>query len=355
MSNINQINRNENLQILRFLAAAIVLITHTTFYINERIDSNFIIWSGGAEGVDIFFVISGFVMYVAGKKFSRNAIGAKLFIRRRIARVFPLYWLITTFKVSIALIAPAAVLHNHPNALNVIGSYLLIPMLNADGEVRPLHGVGWTLLHEMFFYYAFSLSLLLRQNPAIFSSVIIGSLWCIGLFVHSESALATVYFSTLNLLFIAGMVLAFLYERGLLLPKIIAYLTLLGGISVIINPEIQSLRFHFFGKFCIEAVLIAASLISIKFVKPTKLKKALVNLGDSSYSLYMIHPILAPGLCLILNKFHYFSNYTVLIITFFTVIVAAHLVYLFIEKPLNNKAAYFLEKFCAKPTPVKVN
>jgi len=130
--------RDGNLQILRFVAAALVLVTHITFYIHERIIGEVEIWHGGEAGVPIFFVISGFVMHLSGERLPRNSDGAKTFLRRRIARVFPLYWLITTLKIVIAVIAPAAILHNRPDLLRAICSYILFPVLNDAGEVRPV-------------------------------------------------------------------------------------------------------------------------------------------------------------------------------------------------------------------------
>lgn len=346
--------RNDNLQILRFVAAALVLVTHITFYLHDRISSEHAVWHGGEIGVPIFFVISGFVMYLSGVKMERNASGAGFFLARRVARVFPLYWLITTFKLAIVILAPAAALHNRPDLLQTLASYVLFPTLNAAGEVRPLHGVGWTLLHEMLFYYVFSLSLLLRQSPFIFSGLIIGALWLAGLFLPADTALAQVLFSPLNLLFIAGMALAWQYQHGRRLPVIAAVLALAVGISTIVSPEIGDTMHRMLGGFNAGAVLIVAAMLSLRLDVVPAFKKVLVKLGDSSYSLYLIHPIAAPIICVGLFKLHVQSPYLILPIAFLASVIAAHLVYRLVENPMNKAAWKLLKRWFISRAPAPI-
>uniref|UniRef100_UPI0011125C03 acyltransferase family protein n=1 Tax=Acinetobacter baumannii TaxID=470 RepID=UPI0011125C03 len=78
--NAPQQNRNDNLQMLRFFAAAFVLLTHITFYIHERVDNSIEIWHVGEVGVPIFFVISGFVMHLSATRIPLNSEGARIFM-----------------------------------------------------------------------------------------------------------------------------------------------------------------------------------------------------------------------------------------------------------------------------------
>jgi peptidoglycan/LPS O-acetylase OafA/YrhL len=59
--------RYEGIQALRFIAALLVVVTHATFYVSERLVPGYPVWSSGAAGVDVFFVISGFVMVVSSQ------------------------------------------------------------------------------------------------------------------------------------------------------------------------------------------------------------------------------------------------------------------------------------------------
>jgi peptidoglycan/LPS O-acetylase OafA/YrhL len=79
----------------------------------------------------------------------------------------------------------------------------------------------------------------------------------------------------------------------------------------------------------------------------------LVTLGDSSYSLYMIHPIVAPGLCLIIVRYLSNSFYLTAAIAFVSCVASAHLMYLQVEKPLNARAGKLLGNRIKPLAPVQ--
>jgi len=336
--------RNDSLQILRFVAAAIVLLTHLTFYIHERVDPGVAVWHGGEYGVQIFFVISGFVMYLSGAKLSWNTQGAKLFLFRRVTRIFPLYWLVTTVKVAVALSVPAVVLHNAPEPMRILASYVLFPMFNPEGEIRPMHGVGWTLLHEMMFYYIFTIGMMLRVSPFIFSTVVIVSMYALGFVWPPQAAWAFVCTSELNLLFVAGMVLSALYQAHRAPPLAVGVPLLLIGGAGLLGWEPFGIPFPLVREHNVGAVMVAAGALSWQMTAWPGLRRRLVALGDSSYSLYLLHPILAPGICLVLAKLHASSPPLILIIGFTACVIAAKLLYRLIENPLNNWVKGQLEK-----------
>ena len=337
MAYILTTDRNENLQILRFFAAALVLVTHITFYIHERMMTSVEIWHNGEVGVPIFFVISGFVMQYTGDKFEKNISGASLFLRRRIARIFPLYWLITIAKIAIALVLPAVVLHNRPNLLSAMGSFFLVPMFSADGEVRPIHGVAWTLLHEMFFYYIFSLSIFLRKKPLIYGSLAISALCVYGLFTPQESAVMRVVTDQINLLFVAGMVLAWIYKKNFNIPKHFFVILLILSLWGIFSSDFLAFKRAYLHNFYIDAVALVYALMNLQFSQFPNLRAKLKALGDSSYSLYLIHPIATPGICIALFKLNLLSLAPLIIIATTITVTCAALVYRFIETPLNKK------------------
>jgi peptidoglycan/LPS O-acetylase OafA/YrhL len=99
-----------------------------------------------------------------------------------------MYWLVTTAKVLIVLSVPAVMFHHHPTPQFVLASYALFPTLDAEGLVRPIHGVGWTLFHEMYFYYVFSFALLIRRSPLVVCGVIIGGAFALSRFITPVTA-----------------------------------------------------------------------------------------------------------------------------------------------------------------------
>src|SRR3712207_3507791 len=76
----------------------------------------------GATGVDIFFVISGFIMWVTSAR-RRGLTGAQ-FMKNRIVRIVPLYWMISLFVVAVALIAPHLLHTTVLDTPHVIASFL---------------------------------------------------------------------------------------------------------------------------------------------------------------------------------------------------------------------------------------
>ncbi|SRR6266571_871351 len=95
----------QSIQILRAVAALLVLAGHlwATLAWLGKPDAlpNFV---AGAAGVDLFFVISGFVMVHSSEKFFGQPGGSVQFLLRRLARIVPLYWVATTAALAIALI-----------------------------------------------------------------------------------------------------------------------------------------------------------------------------------------------------------------------------------------------------------
>lgn len=349
MDNAPQQNRNDNLQMLRFFAAAFVLLTHITFYIHERVDNNIEIWHVGEVGVPIFFVISGFVMHLSATRIPINSDGARIFMHRRISRIFPLYWLITIVKLCIAFAVPAAVLHNAPDLLHSLGSLVLFPMFNSEGQVQPIHGVAWTLLHEMLFYYVFATAMVLRQSPFVFSSLAIVSMWCLGLFFQPESALAYVCAHRINLMFVAGMSLSAWIRSGRSVSRMSALLMLAVAWALLLWPDAPiGAVIH---KYYVDAALIVTAAMGLSLHALPSLKRLLISLGDSSYSLYLLHPILAPSVCVLLLALNIRSAYAIVPIAFVACVTVSTLVYRYIESPLNELAKQQLGKVLLKPHP----
>ena len=167
-----QFNRFDGIQVLRLIAALLVVITHITFYNHERLDQNVNIWSFGAIGVDIFFVISGFIMVATSGIYDGKPVYWKDFVKKRILRIVPMYWIATSIKVLALLSVPAMVLHAELDISRIVMSYFFLPQFNPAGRFEPLLGVGWTLIYEMFFYAFFALALFLNRNSIKIISII---------------------------------------------------------------------------------------------------------------------------------------------------------------------------------------
>ena len=129
----------------------------------------------GAAGVDLFFVISGFVMVVASADLFGQRGAPPYFFLRRLARIVPLYWLLTGIFVFI-LFAGRHHSSSWLSASEVVTSLLFIPHSLPNGAVAPVYGLGWTLNYEMMFYVVFSAVLFLRPRIAI-PTLALAMLW----------------------------------------------------------------------------------------------------------------------------------------------------------------------------------
>ncbi len=147
--------RFSSIQTLRALAALSVLFYHES-------STKFTV---GAVGVDIFFVISGFIMGTIGYRETPLD-----FMMKRIIRIVPLYWLVTAAVCLVSLIP--GVFHQFSCDLpSLLQSLFFIPYVNQAGHIEPLMVPGWTLNYEMFFYAVFAVGLAIRR-PVVFSAAI---------------------------------------------------------------------------------------------------------------------------------------------------------------------------------------
>jgi exopolysaccharide production protein ExoZ len=318
---------------MRFMAAALVLCTHATFYYHERISAAVRVWHFGEVGVPIFFVISGIVMVVSSQSLPNNAVGSRLFMLRRIVRIVPLWWVALTVKVVIALVRPEVVNHNFFQFDYALKSYFFIPYFNELHAVVPLHGVGWTLLHEIFFYILFSLAMSCGLRPAVMASFAIAGMWALGQWVAVDNPFWSVATHTSNLFFVLGMAVGSMMilapERQDIRRGATALLATAASLLFVLQT-----RFEVHYVYPIVLTLGATSLLCAKWRLPSWLNR-IGRLGDSSYSLYLFHPFMAPAALLVLGRFaptwHVAAHITTAVV--FT-IAAAHLLHLWVEVPV---------------------
>ena len=145
------------IQVLRAVAALMIVLSHAqNDALNEALKAGLpfsrvavLPWDAG---VDLFFVISGFIMVYASERLFATPGAAGAFIGRRLARIVPLYWVATL--VSLAVLAYVAHLGKHPFPAppEIASSFGFIPFGRPrDGLARPLVPQGWTLNDELMF------------------------------------------------------------------------------------------------------------------------------------------------------------------------------------------------------------
>lgn len=276
-----------SIQYLRAAAALMVVFFHADGLAQEYF--NFRGLPFGAAGVDIFFVISGFIMWITT---ASERITPASFALNRIIRIVPLYWTMTL------LLYGGWLLFRDPSTLpspwNLVQSLLFIPFVSQrTGEIQPLLIAGWTLNFEMFFYAVFACALLVaRRYRALAVCTILGALVMLPLLVAISGATAHTYTSPLLIEFMIGCLLGVMYERGALpRPQVAAFL-LVTGCGLLLTSGMLSAasldvsRFFHWG---LPAFLIVTGALGLE--STLKEWRAPMLLGDASYSIYLTHGV----------------------------------------------------------------
>jgi exopolysaccharide production protein ExoZ len=276
-----------SIQYLRAAAALMVVFFHADGMAQQYF--SFTGLSFGAAGVDIFFVISGFIMWITT---ASERITPASFAVNRIIRIVPLYWAMTLLLYGGWLIFrdPATL----PSLGNLVRSLLFIPFVSPrTGEIQPLLIAGWTLNFEMFFYAVFACGLLIaRRHRALFICATLGALVMSPFLVSPSGPVALTYTSPLLIEFMIGCLLGVMYERGALPRPGIAVFLLVVGCGLLLTSgmlsaaNITAARFFHWG---LPAFLIVTAALALE----PKLKqwRLPILLGDASYSIYLTHGV----------------------------------------------------------------
>jgi len=277
-----------NLQALRAVAALLVVLVHVGAITHLGVGTLF---AFGHSGVDLFFVISGFVMVYT---FARRPLSPGGFLLNRIIRVVPLYWAFTIalFVVTFATGYPL-MQSTRPTTVEFIQSLAFIPFRKADGVMQPLYFLGWTLNYEMMFYVLFTAAIAVgggrvtRVVGVALAAVV--ALAVAGWVFTPAVAWLSFYTGSIVLAFAVGMVVALLSLRGIVLPRRIAGAALaISAVALLIAPSL-GFRLHSPWIGLVSGMAVAAAVALEQGGWRARSPSALL-LGAASYALYLSHP-----------------------------------------------------------------
>lgn len=331
-----------NVQYLRFLAAASVLFGHAASLL---IPFTSTVWQvPWTAGVDLFFVISGFIItWLTSGQFGNRGAPSR-YLLRRIVRIVPPYWFFTTVMVVVVLLAPDHVRNTHVGAVQLLTSFLFIPWPRADGGLYPIVSQGWTLNFEAFFYVSFALALVSRRGFALLigafiALVAVHALVPIGWFV------LRFHTSPIILEFAGGMILGKLHRRGVRLPPLAPALGAAAAVLMFLAVRqggiAQSLFDGWgFGRvllFGLPAIALAAGFILTPDLRLGRAGEILRFGGDSSYTLYLSHPLCINAVVLFGRVVGWQSPWILLATACVCAILFAMLFYRFVEAPVTRR------------------
>lgn len=289
-----------NIQVLRAGAAIAVVLSH--LYLLDLSTASASVpafpqaFIYGFSGVDLFFVISGFVMALVSRGRFGSPSRAGAFLFSRAARIYPPYWLYT-----LAAIAGMAVMGGLADKLDQVTlwrSLVLWPDL-----AGPLLPVGWTLVHEMYFYLVFALIMLAPQRALAPLLALWGAATVAGALagLRGTGDVASIVFSPLTLEFIAGAYVGLLVASG---RRRLGWAALAVGVAAMVPaclllgaPEPDSFSNHWAraAAFTPPCVLMVYGAACVEVDSRARAPGALVALGDWSYSLYLLHVLVIVG------------------------------------------------------------
>jgi peptidoglycan/LPS O-acetylase OafA/YrhL len=279
-----------NVQILRFIAAGSVLLGHTiSVMVPQPTPVSRVPWGGGVE---VFFMISGFIMtWLTSGRFGAQGAPGRFLLRRAI-RIAPPYWFFTTVMVAAKMLASAHVRKTVLAPAQLLASYAFVPWPRiADGSLNPVLSQGWTLNYEAFFYVAFAAALCLRRGLAALAAAFVVLAAFHGA-VPASLFVLRFYTSPIILEFLAGIALATVYLRGFRLP-------LWGSLACALAAPIAYVLLFAVGHAFsydrtvvvgIPATLLGASLmLAPEPAAQGRVRRLLQMGGDASYTLYLSH------------------------------------------------------------------
>ncbi|HBK06549.1 MAG TPA: hypothetical protein DDZ81_11885 [Acetobacteraceae bacterium] len=288
-------------------------------------------WPNGAAGVDIFFVISGLVMTISTQRNAGRPNPAWTFAKDRLIRIVPLYWLVTTTKIAAVLALPEMVERTTLDPFYTIGSYLLLPVRDATGLIRPVLPVGWTLTYEMLFYILVTVALLMRVS--------LGRV-CIPVLL-AFAALAFIsppddFANTIVAEFLFGIAIGNAIPRLQSLPPAVGMITGSVGFALLLMVPVGDglARPLTWG---VPAACIVASTVSAEMTIRRHLPRWLLAAGNASYATYLTHGFVIPVvfiLCARSISFDWAGLGASIILSLVVSAIVGQITHVVIEQPL---------------------
>lgn len=333
-----------NIQLLRLLCAFAVVLAHIVLFGNKKYGLNMthgeVISYYLMSGVDIFFIISGFVMAFNTKQLEQGQKSlqiylnnAKHFVIRRAVRIYPIWWLLCICLLPIFILFPAWINSSVEAPTSFIHSFFLVPH-----EGVPVIVIGWTLEYELFFYICFALTLFLRpatQMMALFGLFISGII--IGLYDdYSHAPLLEIATSPFLLYFLIGMAIAHLYKNSDWKRHFLIAGSVLFIMSVLFAAQFQPNDISRVAHFLPFATSVFIFFLGLEVKNKIFSEKFYKWGGDISYPLYICHILIISAAGRFLMHFGIQFNFIIVIALILLSFIAAHILWIIYDRPIQT-------------------
>lgn len=250
----------------------------------------------GGFGVDIFFVLSGFVIALT---VTRGQTPSD-FALSRIVRIVPLYWIVTTAILAIAFVKPDLLQSTTANLGNYVRSLFFIPYYKESGLLQPMLALAWTLNYEMYFYACVLLGLLVwRERFMTIVAGVIFLLWLGAVLLARHDAIGDFIANPIVFEFVFGLLAFRIYRSGLLsgLPAIASVPLICASYAILVVDESR------YGHIRLLSVGLPAFVLVLATVRlepqlrafDDRLRRWPSAIGDASYATYLIQYFVIDG------------------------------------------------------------
>ena len=325
--------RFNSLQIIRALSAILIVGHHVSLYMHDAsLPILNKIFFNGWVGVDVFLVLSGFILYYTSHKKIGQRDQCKEFIFKRLSRIYPIYWVI----LSTVLIIWPSYFGTRFGIKDIIKSYLLVPQ-----TILPILGVTWFLSYIVFFYLIFAISIYFDKKisfPLI-------SVWVIGVLlssfgvIHNTNFYVNFIFSKHFIEIIAGCLIAIIFikkpNKKPYFPLLIGFIIFLLTYYQIINGFILRDSTESKLLFSLAVGLIILGCVSYELNHNLYFPKSTIAIGDASYTIFLTHFNILTFTNL-LNMRLGFHSILEFLYHITVLIVLGIVIYYKVEKPVTN-------------------
>ena len=319
-----------NIQFLRAFAVIAIILHHSIYTAEIYQKPTFIfhfLKNWGTSSVDLFFVISGFIMVFIQYHYNKKPIP---FLIDRVARVVPTYWFFSSVMIFILYFFPY--LFNQMTYSSTWSFYSLFFISGAILDREPVIFVGWTLEYEMLFYFIFSISIFLRLQILYLISTSLFLIFFIYLFDTSLTVTN----------FIFGIVAGIIYTRfkiNDILKKYLIFISIPFYLSTIWIVDDTEKHIYLYG-------IAAAILVYSAAISKQLFNKFFLIIGDRSYSIYLTQVFSIPAIFKFLSLFknEIIPNDIIIIFTTVFTVLFGCIIFLIFE----NKSNLFYKKIKKK-------
>ena len=333
------------IQVLRGIASLLVVLFHITGNFSETYHQHWLgnIFLFGNSGVDIFFVLSGFIITYSNRQYITMPTSIIKFLKKRAIRVFPIYWVVITFFIFLQIIFPTYYrTHYYLDIVNILNTYFLLLNHNM------VNGVSWTLTYELFFYLLFVIALSVPHKKytllllfAYFIFLLIVPI-IIPTISENQNSIIQLLVFPMNIEFLLGIFVVLFLDS--FAQKFCIPILIIGICLFIVSTIISYMNLHIFNSlynrvllFGLPSFFIILSLVKYELAFSIKSHNLLLKLGDASYSIYLFHLPLVAAFFKIIAKLHINNPIGLTVLSFGLFIIICYLgiiIYKWIEEPL---------------------